>query len=244
MLLERHAAYSAACLDALKIKGNIREQICIGATSNDLCEFTNEYQIFVKPPQPRTRGLFDGFALYQSHYGRLASMHAMAKDRNEPAANTKAELQAWFDFLNEISTGKATIEDANRIALSHKKMQDMFSGGSLQFEDIIDTEDDTKIRLRSIGMMLHLIQDSYTTSHCKRNDDGELEKFYWYEGQDSGKHKANDDVSGQHKAAMLRECKDCLERALDKTPYDYTVLLTLSRGAAKSDGGDFARDPG
>ena len=182
----------------------------------------------------------DGFALYQSHYGRLASMHAMARDQNEPAANTKAELQAWFDFLNELSTGEATIKNAQQIALNHKKMKEMFSGGSLQFEDIIDTEDDTKIRLRSIGMMLHLIQDSYTTSHCKRNDGGELEKFYWYNAQDSDKHKANDDVADKHKTAMLEECTNCLESVLDKVKYDYTTLLTLSRNAANSDGGEFA----
>lgn len=240
MLLDRHTEYSSTCLDALNINGNTRVQICIGATSNDLCEFTNEFQIFIKTPPPKTRGLMDGFALYQSHYGRLASMHAMAKDQNEPAANTKAELQTWFNFLNELSTGEATIKNAQQIALNHKKMKEMFSGGSMQFEDIIDTEDDTKIRLRSIGMMLHLIQDSYTTSHCKRNEDGELEKFYWYEAQDSDKHKAHDDVADKHKASMLEECTNCLESVLDKTKYDYTTLLTLSRNAANSDGGEFA----
>lgn len=242
MLLDNHTKYSASCLDALKITGDAREQVCIGATSNDLCELTNELQIIVKipsAPKPKARGFLDGFALYQSHYGRLASMHAMAKDKNEPASNTRGELHAWFDFLNELSTGETTIKNAKRIVLKHKKMKEMFSGGSINFEDIIDTNDIEKIRYRSIGMMLHLIQDSYTTSHCKRNDAGELEKFYWYEAQNSGKHKANDDVSGKHKEAMLRECRNCLESTLDKTKYDCTTLLTLSGNAANSDGGEF-----
>lgn len=252
MLLDKHLEYSAACLDALKIKGDTRDQICIGSKSNDLCEFTNESRLIFKvPPEPSAKpGMvaknFMGidFALYESHFGRLASMHAMAVDKNVPAAETRAELQAWFDFLNELSTGKATIANAKKIAMGNKKMNEMFDGGSIEFEDIIDADETDKIRLRSIGMMLHLIQDSYTASHCKRDSTGLLEKFYWYNGQDSKKHKAGDDVIDAHKTAMFRECRVCLESVLDRTRYDYTTLLTLSSGAANSDGGDFAKQPG
>jgi hypothetical protein len=88
--------------------------------------------------------------------------------------------------------------------------------------------------------MLHLIQDSYTVSHCERNDNNELVKFYFYEAQDAAKHKASDDVSSKHKSALLSECKLCLESVLDSAKYDYASLLTLSHDATYSDGGRFA----
>jgi hypothetical protein len=249
MLLDKHLEYSAATLDAIRIKGVAREQICIGSKANDLCELTNESRfIFKVPPEPEARpGMvaknFMGIdlALYQSHFGRLASMHAMAVAKNVPAAATRSELQAWFDFLNELATGDASIENASRIAMKNPRMNELFDGGSIEFEDIIDADEIDKVRYRSIGMMLHLIQDSYTASHCKRDAAGKLEQFYWYNGQDSHKHKAGDDVTPEHRTAMFQHCRTCLESVLDGVPYDHGPLLTLSDRAIHSGGGDFAK---
>ncbi|MDD5059062.1 MAG: hypothetical protein PHQ60_14430 [Sideroxydans sp.] len=243
MLLNNHVQYSLICLDALKISGRAREQISLGVTANDLCELSGGSQIFIKQPNAiRAMEIFihnDDPALFQSHHGRLASLHAMSKGCGEPASSTRDELAAWFGYLNELATGKVPIGRASKIELNHKKMRALFADGSIAFEDINDTREISKIRYRSIGMMLHLIQDSYTASHCERNDDNELVKFYCYEAQDSAKHKACDDVSKKHKAALMGECSLCVESLLDNAEYDCAPLLALSADAAHSDGGCF-----
>ena len=43
-----------------------------------------------------------------------------------------------------------------------------------------------------LGQIIHLITDSYTPSHAKRNDAGEITRFQDYGAQDSEKHKVAD----------------------------------------------------
>lgn len=244
MLLKNHLKYTVTCLDSLNIRDDMREQICIGNRANDLCELTSESKYFITiPPAPRVtaKNALWGEALIQSHFGRLASLHAMAKLNNEPAANTRAELETWFEYLNELTLKAKTTKEAKQIARNNKRMREMFGDCRIDFEDIADTDDIEKLKFRGIGMMLHLIQDSYTVSHCKRDGAGKLEKFYYYEAQVSRDHEENDDVADIHKSVMLDECTTCINSVRSGLPYNYTALLTLSSNASNSDGGRFAK---
>ncbi len=245
MLLEHHVTYSLAAIDELNLQGEMREQIKIGATVNDLCEFTNEGQVFfpskdlIHKSVGTRRGIFDNSALYQSHFGKLASLHAMSKKPADSAAITKEELGNWFDFLNDVALGNIAIIPDQVIAMDKVQIQGMFAGLKIKYEQIFDTNENKKIKIRAIGMMLHLIQDAYTASHCERNDKNEVLKFYCYALQDKSKHKSGDDVPDVHRSTLLYQCRNCVQGILEGQEYCYGDILSLSSNAQASDGGSF-----
>jgi hypothetical protein len=245
MLLEHHVTYSLTVVDELNLQGKMREQIKIGATVNDLCEFTNEGQIFfpskdaIHKSVGTRRGIFDNSALYQSHFGNLASLHAMSKKPGEEAAITKNEIGNWFEFLNDVALGNITIVPDQVIATDNVQIQNMFAGVKIKYEQIFDANETLKIKHRAIGMMLHLIQDAYTSSHCERNEKNEVVKFYCYALQDKAKHKAGDDVPDMHRSSLLAHCKDCVESILSGQKYGCGDILLLSSNVQASDGGAY-----
>lgn len=245
MLLKYHVKYSKAVIGGLNIDSVIREQVRIGATANDLCEFTNEGQIFL-PSKDAIYGLvgsrekvFENSAIYQSHFGNLASMHAISKKPDEPASTTKNELVAWFEFLNDVALGNITIVPENKIASDSVQIRDMFTGGRIEYDQIFDTNETPKIKHRALGMMLHLIQDAYTFSHCERNDNDEVVRFYCYGLQNRAKHKSGDDVPAAQRNSLLNHCKICVQSILNGDRYNYNQILLLSSNSQNSAGGDF-----
>jgi hypothetical protein len=246
MLLKHHVNYSIPVIGGLIADSLIKEQVKIGATANDLCEFTNEGQILVPSKEAafdlfgsRER-VFGNLAVYQSNFGNLASMHAMSKKPGEPVSTTKKELVAWFEFLNDVALGSITIVPDRKIASDNVQIRNMFTGGSIEYDQIFDTKETLKIKYRAIGMMLHLIQDAYTFSHCERNDKNEVVRFYCYELQNRAKHTSGDDVQDAQKNTLLNQCKICIESILNGGRYNYNQILSLSSNAQNSSGGNFA----
>jgi hypothetical protein len=245
MLLDHHETYSKAVIDGLDIDRAIKEQVKIGAIANDLCEFTNEGYLFLRSKDAiyKLLGLkekvFGDTAIYQSHFGRLTSLHAMSKEPGEPASTTKGELVAWFDFLNDVALGHITIVPDKKIASDPVQIRDLFRGGSIEYDQIFDADENLKIKYRALGMMLHLIQDAFTFSHCERNDNKEVVKFYCYKLQDKAKHKSGDDVPNAQRDTLLHQCVNCVQSILQGDPYEYHQILLLSSNAHKSDGGHF-----
>jgi len=245
MLLEYHVKYSIAVIGGLNIDSVIRKQVKIGATVNDLCEFTNEGQIFIPSKDAiydllgSREKVFGNSAIYQSNFGNLASMHAMSKKPGEPASTTKKEMVAWFEFLNDVALGNITIVPDKKIASDNVQIRDMFTGGSIEYDQIFDTDETPKIKYRALGMMLHLIQDAYTFSHCERNDNNEVVRFYCYELQNKAKHKSGDDVPALQRNSLLNHCKICVQSILDGDRYNYNQILLLSSNSQNSAGGNF-----
>lgn len=245
MLLTHHVEYSKAVIGRLNIDSLKGEQVIIGATVNDLCEFTNEYQILL-PSKDAMYGLasskgegFENYAFYQSNFGNLASLHAMSKKPDEPASTTKNELVAWFEFLNSVALGNITIVPENKIASDNVQIRDMFTGGEIEYRQIFDTNETLKTKYRALGMMLHLIQDAYTFSHCERNDNNEVVRFYCYKLQNGAKHKSGDDVPDAQRNSLLNHCKICVQSILNGDRYNYNQILLLSSNSQNSAGGDF-----
>jgi hypothetical protein len=245
MLLDYHEKYSSAVIDALNVDRAIKEQVKIGAIANDLCEFTNEGYLFLRSKDAIysllgfKEKVFGNTAIYQSHFGRLTSLHAMSKEPGEPASTTKRELVAWFDFLNDVALERITIVPNKKITSDPVQIRDMFRGGSIEYDQIFDADENLKIKYRALGMMLHLIQDAFTFSHCERNDNNEVVKFYCYKLQDKAKHKSGDDVPNAQREMLLRQCENCVQSLLQGDRYEYHRILLLSSDAQKSDGGNF-----
>lgn len=245
MLLKLHREYTKQILEGLIDDSFIKEQIEIGSIANDCCELTDEGQTFIRSKNDifrlfgLKRRVFGNSAIYQSHFGNLASMHAMSKTPGEAASTTKKELVAWFDFLNDVALGNITIVPNKKIASDNVHISGMFTGGDIEYEQIFDTDNTSKIRYRALGMMLHIIQDAYTDSHCERNANGELVKFFYYNylsPEDIAQHHVGDKAKDVYKHILSQECKNCVKSILiDKNKYHYTPVITLSSNSQASD---------
>ena len=247
MLLTHHIKYSKIAIDKLNIDRLEREQVMIGAKVNDLCEWTNEYQFFFPNKQEiqdimssRKELVFlEDRAIYQSHFGNLTSLHAMSKKPDEPASITKNELVEWFEFLNDVALGNKTIASKNKIVSDSVQISNMFTGETIKYRQIFDADDTFRIKYRALGMMLHLIQDAYTFSHCERDEKNKVVQFYSYKKQNKEKHTEGDDVQDAEKDTLLKQCKSCLENILNGNRYHYDQILSLSSNPQNSGGGIF-----
>lgn len=245
MLLKYHKDYTIEVLNKLSIPNKIGEEILIGSTANDLCEFTNEAQLFIwnKKVLHKLFGakkkVLGASALWQSHFGNLASMHSMSKSSGEEPVVVRNELADWFEFLNGVALDQIDIDPDSEIRSDSVPIKKMFEDHSIEYDQIFDTEKGSEIRNRATGMMLHLIQDIFTKSHCERNDNGEIVKFYFYGLQDKDKHEKGDDVSELHKDEMLVECENCVSSILNGKPYDFSQIVLLAEDTQTSDGGPF-----
>ena len=71
---------------------SISEQVMVGSTANDRCEFQGDPFTYILPNIAGTILLRD-LAVYQSHYGCIVSLHCMAKGSGIPAVDTLKEIQ-------------------------------------------------------------------------------------------------------------------------------------------------------
>jgi hypothetical protein len=246
MLLSHHRSHTEYALNNIEIDPEKKKEIIKGAFANDLCEFTNEGEIFI-PSKDVIHSLFESkpkvfgsIAIYQSHFGNLASMHAMAKANNESPGNTRGEITAWFDFLNNLTLGIISIDPDAMIGEDNTAISGMFSDHSIEYDQIFDSENLAQIRSRSIGMMCHLIQDLFTQSHCGRNSHNEIVMFYCYQAQNKQKHKEGDHAIIGLEQELTNQCRKCVESIMNNHAYDYSQVMVLSNSVQNSGGGAFS----
>lgn len=246
MLLSHHRSHTEYALNNIEMEPEKQKEIVKGSFVNDLCEFTNEGEIII-PSKDVIHRLFESkprvfgsIAIYQSHFGNLTSMHSMAKATNESADTTKSEITAWFDFLNALALGLISIEPDSKVGEDNTTISGMFSDQSIEYDQIFDSENLTKIRSRSIGMMCHLIQDLFTQSHCERNNHNEIVMFYCYQAQNKQKHKEGDHAAISLEKELTKQCRKCVESIMNNNAYDYSQVLVLSNNVQNSDGGIFS----
>ena len=265
MLLGYHKSWTENALHHTSINANMKREVSIGCTANDLCELTNENFLYIlvkdiaatevdlsssaaydsKDDVYQTFGLmpflFGNLAIFQSHFGSLASLHGMAKAAQEAPETTRQEIISWFDFLNSVALGTVAIKPRERIYNSNTALRRFFFHcRKIEYHQLFDSEDQFEIKHRAVGMMCHLIEDLFTLSHCERTADNEIRKFYYYDLQDKDKHRHGDHAVAGLEQELSAQCRLCIENTAKNIPYDYKPLLVLSQDAQKSDGGAFA----
>lgn len=153
---------------------------------------------------------------YRSHYGDMQFLHAMAYKDGVDAEETKRKIYMWLEFLYQIATKKLgaenKFEDVDVKGLSdyfgrhqHWKLKWMFQP-RYRLKNSDDFND------HALGIMLHLIQDSYSTAHVERvfNEssncvDGYIKSFYSYSKQSPSKHKVADTWKGYSNTTFSKE---------------------------------------
>ncbi|MCW5200720.1 hypothetical protein VU07_02755 [Desulfobulbus sp. F4] len=247
MLLQYHRQYTGNALKRLQLDDKDKQEILVGCTANDLCEFTSDMQIVLDSKDAFYQSfgtkpsIFLPMALFQSHFGNLASLHAMAKKAQESPEITMNEITLWFEFLNGIALGTISFSPEARIYENKVPVRSLFARcKKIEYWQIFDSRDISEIRKRAVGMMCHLIQDVFTFSHCERNSNSEIVKFYYYPLQDMEKHKKGDCAADGLAVELAKQCLLCVESITKNIAYDCAPILILSKNAQKSDGGSFA----
>lgn len=253
MELACHARHTAAALAAYEKKSGMpinstrRDEILLGSHANDLCELTNESRlVFHQPPSLLMRLLRPNTsALYQSHKGTLATLHCMAKNRDEPALNTRIDLDSWFKLLNDLALQRFSDASLPLCDLpTQYRVGCLFEGTTIRLLDLMDTSDVNGLAARALGMMLHIMEDSCTPSHCSRDTalpGNPIRQFYFYADQHPGKHQKGDSTLNVEESFLHENLRDCIEAVLSNRDFNHSPFFALAPHAANSAAGPWVR---
>lgn len=246
MLLELHDEYTYQALSEItNIDKRKAKEILKGSFVNDLCELTNEYtkinNSLDKYIQMKSeKGLLDYSAFYQSHWGDLSALHCMANIKNESSDITYNKILNWLKFLefiifniDETMLEKKINEFQNILGEQVLKLK-------FKLSNLLDTNDIFEAKYRAIGMIVHMIEDSYTLSHCKR-EGLFITEFYCYSEQSAKKHKKNDYVLKDYEKSLVLNIKEVLNSLLQEHSAEmyYTQIFKLGETNSYSSSGGF-----
>jgi hypothetical protein len=132
--------------------------------------------------------------LYRSHFGDMQFLHSMASSEQERAGETKQKIMAWAEFmykvaLGEVSRGtsikKTGIRDIDSLfTYRYDTIQTLFVSDAPR-----EYKADENLHLFAMGVMIHMVSDSFSDSHVEREEQ---------RGQEC-KH-----VSGKHNPGWVR----------------------------------------
>lgn len=259
MLLGRHIDHTKEVLKSVDLPGTLgkaeaaaaKEQILLGCQVNDLLEFTgeagtillkqirlSELQTIAEDTTKKNDKIQNLF--YQSHWGQLASLHVMATRANMPARETWSQVALWWEFLQGTYLGSIKFKATDSLETSNTPIRPLFQGLDQPFCRLFDTKVAKQIKYRSLGMLLHLIQDSYTPGHCYRTSNGQLGGFYCYSLQDTAKHRAADNIPVKSPSGrvVLKQSKKLIESLLQGKTLDFFEVFNLKKDALSSYGGE------
>ena len=248
MLLELHETYTITVLKEIKdIDEKVATEILKGSFVNDLCELTNEYtkvnntlKKYLK--LKKEKGVLDYSPFYQSHWGKLSALHCMSNINNESAEITQRNILNWLNFHEFIIFNvDETILNTNINEFQHL-LGDTVEELKFKISSLLDTNDILEAKYRAMGMIVHMIEDSYTVSHCKR-EGSDIMGFYCYSEQSASVHKKNDFVLEEDEEKMLSDINDVLAQLLSGNSAKdiYSQVFMVSKLAMPSSDGGFVK---
>jgi hypothetical protein len=113
--------------------------------------------------------------LYRSHFGDMQFLHSMAASEQERAFETKQRIMAWAEFIYKIALGeiirgtyvkKTGIPGIDSL-FTHRDdtVQTLFVSDSPR-----EYREDENLHLFAMGVLLHMVADSFSDSHVERGD--------------------------------------------------------------------------
>ena len=161
----------------------------------------------------------------RSHFGDMQFLHAMATHSGEPAAETRWNIMRWSEFAYRVARGEIGPRE-NVYGMRRAKstldaetgawMSDLFSAPAKKLWSVQDIflPRSGELRLIAFGTLLHLIEDSYSAAHVRRDSSrvqangcasydatDPILQFHTYVGQDTEKHGLCDDAPDWLEAA-------------------------------------------
>lgn len=152
--------------------------------------------------------------IYRVHFGDMQFLHSMASWNGELAHQTRARILMWAEFTYRFANGEFEHnQELRRIPITG--MDKVFQGVNWSAERLFTLDDTTfrtpeMIRQMALGSVLHMIQDSFSLAHVKREGDngdycpgtakhlkpGRIEAFHAYNSQKSSEHGKKDTHDG------------------------------------------------
>jgi hypothetical protein len=168
----------------------------------------------------------------------------MANIKKEAPQTTQENILNWLNFLEFLIFNI----DENILDTKINEFQNILGNtvNDLKFKisSLLDTHNIFKAKYRAIGMIIHIIEDSYTVSHCKRScieEDLKIITFHCYSVQSATKHKSNDFILAENKDHMLNNINNVLIQLLNeysaKNHYKNIFKLIDNDFLSSSDGG-------
>ncbi len=147
------------------------------------------------------------YLLYRSHFGDLQFFHAMAAYDNETAAETQRRMKMWAQYLWGV--GVKTIPTDRFIRTLEIEELPSYFPGDMTATNLFATgivEVRKNLDQVAIGVLLHMLQDSFSQAHTGRNAEtgaacqaiprftqpGSIQQFYSYAGQVGSLHNHED----------------------------------------------------
>jgi len=145
--------------------------------------------------------------LYRSHFGDMQFLHSMASSEQERAGETKQKIMAWAEFMYRIALGEITrgtsikktgIKDIDSLfTCRYDTIQTLFVSDAPREYKV-----DENLHLFVMGVLLHMVCDSFSDSHVGRDEQrgqeckhvsgkrhpGWVRQFHVYNLQDSAAH--------------------------------------------------------
>ncbi|MBC3434483.1 hypothetical protein HU735_03575 [Pseudomonas sp. BW16M2] len=155
----------------------------------------------------------------RGHFGDLQFWHAMAQ-ANQSAGETYDNIQMWMEFEFRVSLGEFDLK-SDIAQLPVPGLKKFFLPGARKTGDLLDYRfDQAMAQGIALGVMLHIVQDSFAKCHAQRDDEGRLVRFYNYSGQNSKMHSYYDTDDKEVQLATGRRLN----------PYDFGERLLRLRG--------------
>lgn len=246
MLLKLHDEYTYRVLKKFdNLDKKKAKEILKGSFVNDLCELTNKYTVinnllnkYIKIK--KEKGALDYSPFYQSHCGKLSALHCMANIENEHPEVTQIKILNWLNFLEFIMFNINKNILKNKINEFEYILGDQVNELKFKLSDLFDTNDVFNAKYRALGMIIHIIEDSYTISHCKR-DGLYIKEFYCYKLQSSSLHKENDYVLNEYEEYLLKNIHNVLKTLLAENSAElyYKEIFKLADNPSYSSNGGF-----
>ena len=145
--------------------------------------------------------------LYRSHLGDMQFLHSMASSDQERAFETKQKIMSWAQFVYRIALGEidrgTSIKDTDIPEINslftyrYDTVQTLFVNDAPR-----EYKDDENLHLFAMGVLIHMVSDSFVDSHAERGDQlgrdckgvtdkrkpGPIKSFHTYLTQDATAH--------------------------------------------------------
>ncbi|HOD34345.1 MAG TPA: hypothetical protein PLR20_01925 [Syntrophales bacterium] len=118
--------------------------------------------------------------LYRSHFGDMQFLHSMASSEKELADETKQKIMAWAKLMYGIALGEVNRSTSIR-KMGLADIESLFTSGDDTIHTLFvndKTEErrgDENLRLFAMGVLIHMVSDSFTDSHVERDEPGREE---------------------------------------------------------------------
>ncbi len=176
--------------------------------------------------------------LGRSHFGDMQFLHGMSYQAGTSPQTTQKKIMDWCKFTYQVSTGAVNVDD---------KVTDHFPSVTIGRTLTINQLFNGHAPFFALGTIAHLIQDSYSQAHVKRDAANHILAFLVFQEQKSDGHKALDTKDAYEESGgwtkAIQHVGKVLEFVSNKEPWTTVEMFLrqqvfrLSDKAQPSSGG-------